>query len=119
MTPAPLAPAASTVLLDYDWPGNVRELENVIERALILSRGEEISTACLPSELRASPRPAQYGLSDLPMADARAAFERRYLEGLLGKTGRNLSEASRRAGVDRSNLRRLLKRHGLAGKIGS
>jgi len=118
MPAVPMADAASTVLLEYDWPGNVRELENVIERSLILARGEEITTACLPQELRASPRPAQYGLSDLPMADARSAFERRYLEGLLGQTGGNLSEASRRAGVDRSNLRRLLKRHGLAGKIG-
>lgn len=119
MPPATMADAASAVLLEYDWPGNVRELENVIERALILARGGEITTSCLPQELRASPRPAQYGLSDLPMTDARTAFERRYLEGLLGKTGGNLSEASRRAGVDRSNLRRLLKRHGLGGKVGS
>jgi len=115
----PLSAAASTLLMDYDWPGNVRELENVIERALILARGEEIDVHCLPEDLRRAPPPTQHGLVDLPMADARAAFERRYLEGLLSRTGRNLSEASRRAGVDRSNLRRLLKRHGLAGKEGS
>jgi DNA-binding NtrC family response regulator len=119
MAPATLSEATSTLLHEYDWPGNVRELENVIERALILARGGEIGLACLPPELSASPRPAQYGLSDLPMADARSAFERRYLASLLDKCGGNLSEASRRAGVDRSNLRRLLKRYDLAGKVGS
>jgi DNA-binding NtrC family response regulator len=117
MRPVGLAEAASTLLLNYDWPGNVRELENVIERALILARGEEIGAQCLPSELRQSSPPTQFGLGDLPMADAREAFERRYLQGLLDRCGGNLSEAARQSGVDRSNLRRLLKRHGLAGKM--
>jgi DNA-binding NtrC family response regulator len=35
-----LTPAAMAVLRSYDWPGNVRELENVLERAVVLSRGE-------------------------------------------------------------------------------
>ncbi len=39
-------------ILDYHWPGNVRELENVIERAIILSDGHEISVKDLPSEVR-------------------------------------------------------------------
>jgi len=43
-------------LLEYPWPGNVRELENVVERAVILSNGEEILTKDLPSEIR---EPAQ------------------------------------------------------------
>ena len=38
-----LAPGAIDTLVDYHWPGNVRELENIIERALILNRGEPLS----------------------------------------------------------------------------
>ncbi len=38
-----LAPGAIDLLMEYDWPGNVRELENIIERALILNRGEPIT----------------------------------------------------------------------------
>lgn len=43
---------AMRVLLEYHWPGNVRELENVIERAVILSNGKEISIKDLPAEVR-------------------------------------------------------------------
>ena len=41
--PHRLAPGASNTLLEYNWPGNVRELENVIERALILNKGQPMS----------------------------------------------------------------------------
>lgn len=53
-------PEALRALLDYSWPGNVRELENVVERAVILCPGREISLDDLPSELLrpASPVPS-------------------------------------------------------------
>ena len=41
--PPQLAPGAMNRLMAYDWPGNVRELENVVERALILSKGRPLS----------------------------------------------------------------------------
>ena len=44
-------------------------------------------------------------------------FERRYLTELMEQTSGNLSMASRRSGIDRSNLRRMLKAHGLAGGV--
>ena len=43
---------AFEVLQDWDWPGNVRELENVIERAVVLSRNEEIEVQDLPISIR-------------------------------------------------------------------
>jgi len=46
-----ISPEAQRLLMAYRWPGNVRELKNVIERALILSNGEEILPAHLPREI--------------------------------------------------------------------
>lgn len=60
--PLPSVRKADVVTMrDYDWPGNVRELQNVVERALILSRGTEI---------RLRPAPAQQGNEDLDPRDA-------------------------------------------------
>src|SRR5204862_6885744 len=46
-----IAPEAQHLLLAYGWPGNVRELKNVIERAMILSSGNELLPAHLPHEI--------------------------------------------------------------------
>ncbi len=46
--------AAMQRLLSYHWPGNVRELENVIERAVVLSRESVIDTDCLPAPIAAA-----------------------------------------------------------------
>ncbi len=51
-----LAPGTLNALLSYDWPGNVRELGNVVERAVVLARGTELTSDDLPSTLR-GPRP--------------------------------------------------------------
>jgi PAS domain S-box-containing protein len=63
----PLAPAARRLLLSYAWPGNVRELQNVIERAVILSRDGELDLAALlPAGVIAGPAVA----ADTPAAPA-------------------------------------------------
>ena len=46
-----LSPAANELLLAYHWPGNVRELENIIERAVVLSRNGKIALEHLPREI--------------------------------------------------------------------
>ena len=51
-----LAPGTLNALLSYDWPGNVRELGNVVERAVVLARGSELTSDDLPPTLR-GPRP--------------------------------------------------------------
>ena len=50
-----LSPDAQEQMLSYDWPGNVRELEHVIEKAVILARGPEISHIDLPVRRAAGP----------------------------------------------------------------
>jgi two-component system NtrC family response regulator len=47
-----VAPAALELLTAYDWPGNVRELENIVQRLIVLRRGQELGVDDLPSRLR-------------------------------------------------------------------
>jgi DNA-binding NtrC family response regulator len=131
----PISPAALSALLEHDWPGNVRELENVVQRALALCGDGSIESDHLPPNLRGSRRPPAAapsgdgaktasptsrvgdGLSwtdELSFKEARKRaqndFEVAYLERLLQLTDGNVSEAARRAGLDRSNFRRILNR---------
>jgi DNA-binding NtrC family response regulator len=111
-------------LREYDWPGNVRELEHAIERAFVLAQGDAIAPSDLPFAHEVQPKDAivasseaagpRSDFSDLPYAEAKRraveAFERAYVGDLLKRTGGNLSEAARQAGLDRSNFRRVMKK---------
>jgi DNA-binding NtrC family response regulator len=120
--------AALEALAAYPWPGNVRELSNAIEFALTLTTGDVIGPEALPSYVpsrrEAAPgaeaRPAASGAAvnlDVSYSQARADllrdFDRAYLEELMRATEGNLSAAARRSGIDRSNLRRMLRQLGL------
>jgi DNA-binding NtrC family response regulator len=115
-----ISPQVMELFESYLWPGNVRELENVIERAVVLGRGKDIELADMPDSMR-EPRPVRRGshtsLVDLPYCKAKAIaigeFDRRYLSELLMHTGGNVSQASRQAGMDRSNFRRVMKKYEL------
>jgi len=106
----------------WPWKGNVRELENVIERAVVLAGSASIELADLPAEMRGNQPAAKTAkdgdsLAAMPYARARVValrtFERRYLEDLLATHQGNISSAARAAGMDRSNFRRILKKHHL------
>jgi DNA-binding NtrC family response regulator len=117
-----ISDAALDALCAHSWPGNVRELRNVVERAVIFSRGTEIALWDLPEELDTRPVPAAVDDNVLriftgSMENFRDAkrrmlerFEQDYVEHLLISTEGNISAAARIAGLDRSNFRRLLKR---------
>jgi two-component system response regulator HydG len=117
--------AVLDALLAYDWPGNVRELKSAVEYALSLSRGDTIEIEDLPPSIGDDERCRGEGFAAMPatglpaphyMQERRkrlAEFDRRYFEQLLRGTKGNLSEAARHSGVDRSNLRRILKEIGI------
>ncbi|MCC6333952.1 MAG: sigma-54-dependent Fis family transcriptional regulator [Myxococcales bacterium] len=116
---------ATEALTCARWAGNVRELENAIERAVVLCAGPVIELQDLPGEVRSQQQRGGsevevLSLAHLPYAQAKKlamrAFERRYLSALLEKSGNNVSEAARAAGVDRSNFRRLLKQYEVGGR---
>jgi DNA-binding NtrC family response regulator len=100
--------AALAMLIDYTWPGNVRELENVIERAVTLSRGEKISPDDLPPTVQGA-RGDRRVLDEaaertLPLHE----IEKEYIKKILEKTGGNKYQAAHALGIDRKTLYRKL-----------
>lgn len=105
--PRPLGAPARAVIRAAAWPGNVRQLSNALRRAAIFAEGEEVGVGDLGLS-----RPAA-GLPSL--AEARAQAERDYVERALRGAGGNVSAAARQAGVHRTELHRLMRRHGIRG----
>ena len=100
--------AALAMLMDYAWPGNVRELENVIERAVTLSRGAAITPDDLPPDVQGA-RGDRRVLDEaaernLPLHE----IEKEYIKRILEKTGGNKYQAAQALGIDRKTLYRKL-----------
>jgi two-component system NtrC family response regulator len=115
-----LDPDVTSALYSYSWPGNVRELENVIERALVLSRGQTITLEDLPPEVRkASPVEDSFDPSpfsgDKNLADTLDALEERMIRQALKKAGNVQAQAAKTLGISRSNLQYKMKKYGLFG----
>jgi DNA-binding NtrC family response regulator len=92
-------------LMRYDWPGNVRELENVMERAVVLSRSANISENDIPLEGDTT------GVSSA--SESLADIEKEHIASILTQTNGNLSEAADRLGIHRNTLRLKIKRYGI------
>jgi len=124
--PPSLSPDALDALAAYSWPGNVRELENAILHAIALRHGDDIGPESLPAHIGLRRRDAQLAIAyhtdaELPPLNeakriATAEFERSYLELAMERARGSVSTAARLAGVDRTNFRRLLQRHKIAGR---
>ncbi len=101
------APDALDMLTAADWPGNIRQLANALEQCVALCTTPTIPASLVARALRDKPAEIQ------PLAEARAAFERDYLINLLKLTRGQVSEVARLAGRNRTEVYRLLQRHGL------
>jgi two-component system, NtrC family, response regulator AtoC len=139
-----LSPDAKALLLAYPWPGNVRELSHVIERAVLWSRGPELSSEHLsltqpggsPPRRQeglgpAEPGPQSPGAPSAESPSGRAAepighplppegmsldqWEKSLLEQALRETGGNQTRAAQRLGISRDTLRYRMKKHGIGG----
>ena len=106
-----IAPDALKLLNDYDWPGNVRELENVIERAVILCRSEQITAPLLPVSTRREAHPPAAAALLVGLDE----IERRHIESVLAQTGFNKSRSAAILGISRKTLDRKIAEYGLAG----
>jgi two-component system, NtrC family, response regulator AtoC len=110
-----IAPAAMQVLCRYAWPGNARELENVIERAVIVAKGDTILDV---SRFLSAGAPERDRIDlALPFHAAKARvvddFERAYVTGVLEAHGGKMGLAAKHAGLDPKNLSAKAARYGL------
>jgi Nif-specific regulatory protein len=105
---------AKAKLLSYQWPGNVRELKNVVERAVVLCRGQEIGEGdLLLTNLSTA------GDTDVSLAGEHFTplslddIERRHILNTLEHTNWNKSKTASILGIERSTLDRKIRRFGL------
>ena len=101
-------------LLKYNFPGNVRELENIIERAVVLSRGEYITINDLPMNVKGFKQEVtvETGQSDT-MNDKIEALEKSMIYDALAKMNGNQTQAGKLLGITERNLRYKMKKYGI------
>ncbi|MBI4509553.1 MAG: sigma-54-dependent Fis family transcriptional regulator [Deltaproteobacteria bacterium] len=115
--PKRLSSRALRLLISHDWPGNVRELQNVIERAALMARGEDIGPADIVLEdddLGWHPEEIEGLAYEEAKRRTLERFQRRYVEQIVAQCDGNLSAAARMAGITRAALHRIVKRLGIA-----
>jgi DNA-binding NtrC family response regulator len=114
-----MSPEALKILESYHYPGNVRELENIINRAVMLERGEVILPESLPDGLGSETHTQKTdALVTIPidtfnMEGARAEFEKSFLETLLSHFEGNVTAAAKTAEVHRTTLQRMINSYSI------
>ena len=127
-----LAPDGVQKLREYNWPGNVRELENIIERAMILSRGQPLAASHLDFGRRGqhvtpvaavpgsgpvaavTPPAGMLAVDDnKSLAERLLDSERKEIVAAVDKSRCNIASAARTLGINRSTLYYRLRKHGL------
>ena len=102
----------------HEWRGNVRELENVLERSLILCRGDMLDVRDLPEHVLSPSRPGQVSSQPgpsgaLPPENPLEAAERRALEETLRRHAGHRERTAEALGISRRTLQYRLKKYGL------
>ncbi len=100
------SPAAMQLMMQYAWPGNVREFEHSIERALLLSSGEEIEPANLSINNQRHAAPSTENMSIDEM-------EVNLIRRVLRRCDGNISQAAESLGLSRAALYRRMEKYGL------
>lgn len=101
--------SAIECLLKYDWPGNIRELRNIIERMVVLSHDETLTSKNVPEDIKEdisfSSHQPQIGTSPEPTL---GSIEKNHIRQILDSVGGNKSLAAKKLGISRRTLYRKL-----------
>lgn len=108
--------AMLSLLSQYNWPGNVRELKNLAQKLVIYSSNNEITEPLIRELLESGNNPFDRPIQidgELALTEAENQFEKDYLLKILNENDWNILKTSRILKIDRSNLYRKLKKHGI------
>lgn len=114
--PREFSTAALNSLRNYDWPGNLVQLQTTVQTLAQTALGDQIAQEDVDRALPNADtgrRLAQELTFDLPLRDARDAFERIYFEYHIGKENGNISRVADVVGLERTHLYRKLKQLGI------
>lgn len=124
-----LTPKAYDLLVSYDYPGNIRELENIIKRALVLEEGEQITIGHLPDNIKSSinKKTVSANMDSMLMLsmdyakfkeikthykkDLEETLDKKFINNLLKKAKGNVSNAARKAKMNRSLLHQMILKY--------
>jgi two-component system, NtrC family, response regulator HydG len=106
-------PRAMDLLMRYNWSGNVRELENIVERAVIMARGEMITPMEFPENLKALDQEIREARIDIAAGRSLKEVEKEMILRTLEETGGNRTHAADILGISRRTLQLKLKEYGL------
>ena len=116
--PKAIAPDAIDVFMEHNWPGNVRELKNIMERLVIMTKGDTIRADDIPP-LSKEEQPGET-MDTLFMHNsfrkAKMEFEKKFIMRKLQENEGNISKTADSIGLERSNLHRKIKTHSLESK---
>lgn len=102
------------LLVRYDYPGNIRELENIVQRSVILSRGDVITTDDLPAVVRPTTKESSVKKDVHGTLDEKVEqLEKELIFDALRTAGNNQSKAAELIGLSERNLRYKLKKWGV------
>ena len=104
---------ARDLLMKYNYPGNVRELENILERAVVIARGDYIETADLPFSAVEGNGSGNRNWKRGTLKDAMAFLEQEMVRESMAETGNHQTRAARILGISERMLRYKLKKYGL------
>ena len=109
-SPMTLADDARELLEEYHWPGNVREMRNLMERAVVLVKDDEVTAADLNPWLESPPEEGE----DAGLKGKVARSEIDSIRRALDAADWNVTQAAAGLGIDRTNLHRKMRKYGIA-----
>ena len=104
---------ARDLLMKYDYPGNVRELENILERAVVIARGDHVETSDLPFPERLADETEKHPWKGGTLKEAVTHLEREMVSRAMTETENHQTRAAGILGISERMLRYKLKKYGL------
>ena len=106
-------PKAMDLLMRYDWPGNIRELENVVERSVIMMRGDFITPDEFPGVLKSLDPEYEQISAEMLSGKSLKEMEKAMIMRTLQETDGNRTRAAEILGISRRTLQLKLKEYGV------